>query len=67
MIKVTDLAGNGKLINCDLIEKVEASPDTVILLVNGHSFMVKDSPDEILEKVIQFKRLCNEHSQGAQL
>ena len=67
MIKVTDLAGNVKIINCDLIEKVEANPDTVLLLVNGHSFLLKDTPDEILDKVVQFRRLCNASSSNIQV
>ena len=58
MIKVTDVAGNVKIINCDLIERVEANPDTVIFLVNGHNIILRDSPDEVVEKVVQFRRRC---------
>ena len=59
MIKVTDVAGNVKIINCDLIERVEANPDTVLFLVNGHNLILRDTPDEVVDKVIQFKKRCS--------
>jgi len=68
MIKVTDVAGNSKYINADLVERIEANPDTVLFLVNGHSWIVRESPEELLEKIVSFRRLCHqqEPSVGAQ-
>ncbi|NOY88202.1 MAG: flagellar FlbD family protein [FCB group bacterium] len=57
MIKVTRLNGSQLVINSDLIEFVEAIPDTIISLTTGKKIMVKESIDEIIERVAQFKRL----------
>lgn len=56
MIKVNRINGKEFVINCELIELVEATPDTVITLTNGKKIVVKESVDEIIEKVIKFKR-----------
>lgn len=56
MIKVSRINGKGFVINCDLIELVEATPDTIISLTTGKKVVVKESVDEIIEKVIEFKR-----------
>jgi flagellar protein FlbD len=58
MIKVTDVTRRGKYINCDLIERIEQVPDTLVTLVNGHSSMVLETPEEIVDRIIQFKRRC---------
>ncbi len=55
MIKVTRLSGEYLIINSDLIEKVEATPDSVIALTNGSHFVVKESVEEIVELVVRFK------------
>ncbi|MDD3117804.1 MAG: flagellar FlbD family protein [Victivallales bacterium] len=59
MIKVTDVGGKEKYINCELIEKIELIPDTLLVLVNGHNFIVSESPDEVIRKIIEFKRQCH--------
>ena len=56
MIKVTRLNDSDLVINADLIEFVEAIPDTIISLTTGKKIMVKESIDEIIERVAQFKR-----------
>jgi flagellar protein FlbD len=56
MIKVTRLNDTELVINADLIEFVEAIPDTIISLITGKKIMVKNSPDEIIERVAAFKR-----------
>jgi len=60
MIKVTDLGDRVKYINADLIERIEANHDTMVFLVNGHSLVVKETPEELLEKVVSFKSRCLE-------
>jgi len=62
MIKITDIAGVSKYLNCDLIERMESAPDTVICLVNGRTLLVRESPDEIIERILEFKRRCMESS-----
>jgi flagellar protein FlbD len=49
---------NGKIfyVNPELIQTAEATPDTVITLVNNTKFVVKDSPQEIAERFIEFRR-----------
>ena len=55
MIKVTRLNKSQYLINSDLIETIEATPDTVITLIDGKKYIVTESPDIILEKIIVFR------------
>jgi flagellar protein FlbD len=57
MIKVTRLNDTDLVINADLIEFVEAIPDTIISLTTGKKIMVKETIDEIIERVAQFKRM----------
>ncbi len=63
MIKVTDLHGVEYLLNADQIEKVEQNPDTQIVLLNGHRYYVRDSLDEILVNVIEYKAECRAAAQ----
>ena len=35
---------------------VDANPDTVITLINEHKFVVREKIDEVIEKVIEYKR-----------
>lgn len=55
MIKVTDLHGVEYLLNPDQIEKVEHNPDTQIALVNGHRYYVRESIDELLVRIIEYR------------
>ena len=57
MIKVTRLNGSELVINADLIEFVEAIPDTIVSLVTGKKIMITETKDEVIQKVAQFKRL----------
>jgi len=43
-------------INPELIQIVEATPDTVVTLVSGRKLLVKDSPQEIAERFIEYRR-----------
>lgn len=55
MIKVKRLNGKEFVVNSDLIEFVEETPDTVISLTTGKKVVVQESVDEVIEKVIEFK------------
>jgi len=57
VIKVTRLNNSEIVINSELIEFVESSPDTIISLTDGKKIMVKETPDQIIRKVADFKRL----------
>lgn len=56
MIRLTRLNRGPFLINADLIEHVEMTPDTVITLSNGHQFMVLESAAEVVDRVIEYRR-----------
>ncbi|WRS26688.1 flagellar FlbD family protein [Oscillospiraceae bacterium MB08-C2-2] len=56
MIKLTKLNKKEFYLNCELIETVEATPDTVITLRNGKLYIVAESPDEIVESVLKYKK-----------
>lgn len=56
MIKVTRLNDQTLVINADLIEFVEAIPETTISLTTGKRIMVKESIDDVIERVAGFKR-----------
>ena len=56
MIRLSKLNGADFVLNCDLIETVEETPDTVISTVNGKKIVVKENIEEITAKVIEFKR-----------
>lgn len=57
MIKVTRINDTVLVINADLIEFVEASPDTIISLTTGKKVVVRETIDEIIERVAVFKRM----------
>ena len=56
MIRLTRINHVPLVLNADLIEHVETTPDTVIAMTNGQKFMVMESADEVIEKVIEFRR-----------
>jgi len=58
MINVTDLHGQSRFVNADLIEYVEANPDTQVVMTTGHRFYTKESPEEIVELVMAYKKNC---------
>jgi flagellar protein FlbD len=44
------------MVNCDLIESLEETPDTVVTLTSGNKLIVRDSMADIQRKIIDFKR-----------
>ena len=56
MIHLTRLNNQPLLVNCDLIKSVENAPDTVLTLVTGEKIIVRESVDQILDRVIAFRR-----------
>lgn len=55
MILLTRLNGVPFAVNADLIERVETVPDTVVTLVDGHKYVVSETADEVIERVLQFR------------
>ena len=56
MIKLTRLNHVPLIVNADLIEHVEVTPDTVVALTTGQKFMVLETAEEVIDKVIQYRR-----------
>jgi flagellar protein FlbD len=56
MITVTRLDGRVVVVNADLIKIIEATPDTILTLLNGDTLMVRDSVDDIVRKAIDYQR-----------
>lgn len=56
MIRVSRLNSEPLVVNAELIETVEATPDTIITLVTGKKIVVADAVDSIVEKVTAYRR-----------
>lgn len=56
MIELTNIGKQKFILNCNQIEKIEKTPESVITLMNGDKFIVSESPQEIIDKVIEYKR-----------
>lgn len=56
MIEVTRLNGTIFFVNPDLIFTLEATPDTVITLTNGEKLVVKETPEELIDRFVCLKR-----------
>lgn len=59
MIKVKRLNDKEFVVNSELILYIEETPDTVITLTNGQKIVVRESVDEVIDKVINFKARIN--------
>jgi len=55
MILVHRLKGEPLFVNADLIESIEAIPDTVLTLVDGRKAVVQESPETIVERITRFR------------
>lgn len=56
MIYLTKLNDARVVVNSDLIEFVESTPDTIITLTTGQKFMVKESVEEVVKMVTEYRR-----------
>ena len=52
------------MINADLIESLEATPDTVVTLTSGNKLLVRDTMEEVQGKIIAFKRQIHGPKEG---
>ncbi|MFQ3548306.1 MAG: flagellar FlbD family protein [Armatimonadota bacterium] len=62
MIKLTLYNNSDLVVNADLIESVESTPDTIIALTTGKKIMVKESVSDVISKVVTYKRLVTKNS-----
>lgn len=56
MILVHRLDGAPFYLNAELVETVEATPDTVIVLVNGHKYIVRERVEEVIARILNYRR-----------
>ena len=56
MISLTRLNEQGFVVNAELIKTIEETPDTLITLINGNYFMVRESVQEVVQKAIDYAR-----------
>ena len=56
MIKVTRLNGKEFVVNAELIQFMEETPDTVITLVSDEKIVVKEKIDEVVRRVVEYAR-----------
>lgn len=55
MIELTRLNGSTMVLNSDLIKTAEASPDTMLTLINGEKLIVREEIAEVVESVIAYR------------
>jgi flagellar protein FlbD len=55
VILVHRLRGEPMFVNADLIESIEATPDTVLTLVDGRRLLVDEGPEAVVERVVAFR------------
>jgi len=56
VIRLTRLNGQGLAVNSDLIKFIENAPDTVLTLTSGEKIIVRESADQVVDRIITFRR-----------
>lgn len=56
LIKLTKLDGRTFVLNSDLIEYMESTPDTVITITSGKKYIVTNTVDEVIEKIVKYRK-----------
>jgi flagellar protein FlbD len=62
MVTLTRLNNNKIVVNAELIEFIEASPDTLVTLTTGQKIMVREPVNEVVNRVIAYKQDIHTHS-----
>lgn len=57
MITLTRLNDTRFVVNAEMIRTVEERPDTTIVLLNGETFIVKETMDEVVGKAVEYGRM----------
>ena len=58
MIELTKLQDQKIVVNAELIEFIESTPDTMITTTSGKKLIVKETVDDVIAKVVSYRRLC---------
>jgi flagellar protein FlbD len=56
MVRLTRLNHAPMVLNSDLIERIDITPDTVITLTNGEILRVRESAEEVVERIMEYRR-----------
>ena len=56
MIALRRLNNQPIMVNADLIESLESTPDTVVTLTSGNKLLVRDTMQEIQQKIVEYQR-----------
>ena len=56
MIRLTRLGGQALYLNSDLIEFMEATPDTIIVMTSGKRVIVIEQPSEVVKRIVEYRR-----------
>jgi flagellar protein FlbD len=59
MITVTRLNGTELVVNDEQIEFLEKTPETVISLTTGKKITVRETTEEVLKRIVEFRRQCS--------
>lgn len=59
MIPLTKLNGQIYYLNEALIERIEGTPDTVLILVDGKSYRAMETPSEVVELIREYQSSLN--------
>lgn len=59
MIKLTRLNGKEFVVNDEHIEFIESTPDTVVTLLSNNKVVVRETIDEVIDKVVEYTRRVN--------
>ncbi|SHI05369.1 MULTISPECIES: flagellar FlbD family protein [Clostridium] len=55
MVNLTAMNGKELILNAEHIEKIEEVPETIITLTNGKKYIVLETPEEVVDRVIRYK------------
>ena len=64
MIKVTRLNGSELILNAELIQSIEATPDTVLSLTTDQKYVVREDVEEVVSRVVAYKRAIFQGPRG---
>jgi flagellar protein FlbD len=56
MVRLTRLNHAPMVLNSDLIERIDITPDTVITLTNGEILRVRESAEEVVRRIMEYRR-----------
>ena len=59
MVRLTRLNRVPVILNSDLIEHIEETPDTVITLTTGQALRVRETADQVVERIVEFRRMIH--------